>query len=131
MENKNNTVVTGVVLLLVGVFIGWAVFANRTNWRQMPYNMHSMSDGSMMQNNSMDYTMQGMMMGLEGKTGTDFDRAFLSGMIVHHQGAVAMAEAVLKMSQRPELLELARDIISAQNAEIEMMQGWQKEWFSK
>ncbi|MEK7569561.1 MAG: DUF305 domain-containing protein [Patescibacteria group bacterium] len=123
--------IIGAVLLLVGVFIGWLVFANRASWNQMPYNMRSMWGGSMMQNNSMDFAMQGMMMGLSGKTGDDFDRAFLSGMIMHHQGAVVMAEAVLKTSKRSELLKLANDIISAQTKEIEMMQGWQRTWFGE
>lgn len=78
-----------------------------------------------------DNVMYGMMTGLQGKTGDDFDKAFLSEMIVHHEGAVAMAEEVLKTSKRPELIKLANDIISAQNKEIEMMGGWNKAWFNK
>jgi uncharacterized protein (DUF305 family) len=70
-----------------------------------------------------------MMANLKGKTGDEFDKAFLSEMVVHHQGAVEMAKAVLATSKRPELIKLANDIISAQNKEIEMMQGWQKAWF--
>ena len=94
--------------------------------------MHQMPDGSMMQNsNGMDMTssMQGMMAGLQGKTGDAFDKEFLAEMIVHHQGAVDMAQAVLKTSKRPELIQLANDIITAQTKEISMMQGWQKNWF--
>lgn len=95
--------------------------------------MHKMPDGSMMYNVGMDMDsmMEGMMSSLEGKTGDDFDKAFLSEMIVHHQGAVAMAEEVLKTSKRPELIKLANEIIAAQNKEIEMMGGWNKTWFNK
>lgn len=95
--------------------------------------MHQMPDGSMMGgNNKMDMNsmMSTMMAGLNGKTGAEFDKAFLSEMIVHHQGAVVMAQAVLKNSKRPELIKLANDIISAQKEEIAKMQGWQKAWFN-
>jgi uncharacterized protein (DUF305 family) len=74
--------------------------------------------------------MSGMMAGLNGKTGDEFDKAFLAEMIVHHQGAVVMAKAVLKNSKRPELIKLASDIISAQTGEITMMKNWQKAWFN-
>ena len=77
----------------------------------------------------MDSSMQGMMAGLHGKMGDAFDKEFLSDMIVHHQGAVAMAQMVQETSKRPELLQLASDIISAQTKEIGMMQEWQKAWF--
>jgi uncharacterized protein (DUF305 family) len=78
---------------------------------------------------SMANMMQGMMAGLDGKTGDAFDKAFLSEMIMHHEGAVVMAQAVLKSSKRPEMLKLANDIISAQTGEIKMMQDWQSAWF--
>ena len=93
--------------------------------------MHKMPDGTMMVNVGMDMDsmMQGMMSSLEGKTGDSFDKAFLSEMIVHHEGAVAMAQEVIKNSKKPELLKLANDIISAQNQEIEMMNGWLKAWY--
>lgn len=73
--------------------------------------------------------MTGMMAGLNGKTGDDFDKAFLREMIVHHEGAVVMAQAVLKNSKRPELIKLANDIIAAQTGEIIMMKNWQQVWF--
>ena len=77
----------------------------------------------------MDQMMDGMMAELEGKTGDAFDKAFLSEMIVHHEGAVVMAKSVLKNSKRPELIKLANDIITAQTGEIGMMTNWQKTWF--
>jgi uncharacterized protein (DUF305 family) len=92
---------------------------------------HTMPDGTIMSNNhttDMASMMHDMNKNLEGKTGDAFDQAFLSEMIVHHQGAVDMAEQVLKVSKRPELIKLANDIISAQNKEIEMMQNWQSAW---
>lgn len=81
------------------------------------------------ENTSMNNTMTGMMSGLQGKTGDAFDKEFLSEMIVHHQGALEMAKAVLATSKRPELIKLANDVISAQTKEIDMMKGWQSAWF--
>lgn len=93
--------------------------------------MHMMDNGHMMMNSEMDMDdmMGSMMSGLEGKTGDAFDQAFISEMIVHHEGAVAMAEKVLQVSTRPELRTLAGNIISAQNAEIAQMKGWLAVWF--
>lgn len=104
--------------------------------------MHMMADGTMMQNGhsmgdmkdssgemDMQQMMDSMMSGINGKTGDAFDKSFLSEMIVHHEGAVLMAQAVLKNSKRPELIELAKGIIAAQTKEINMMKGWEVDWF--
>lgn len=132
MENKNN-ILFSVAFLVTGFFVGWLIYGyeDKTNMATIPMGMHQMSDGSMMQNSNagMQNMMEGMMMGLQGKTGDAFDQAFLSEMIMHHQGAVIMAEAVLETSRRPELTKLANDIIIAQTKEIEMMQEWQEVWF--
>ncbi len=77
---------------------------------------------------SMDHTMNTMIDNLEGKTGDELDRAFLDEMIVHHEGAIDMAEMV-KNSTRSELKNLAEDIIEAQTKEIEQMKIWRAEWF--
>ena len=93
--------------------------------------MHRMEDGSDMMDSSMEMhtQMQGMMMGLSGKTGDELDKAFLSGMIVHHEGAVEMATAVLSSGKHPELKQMAEAIITAQTAEIAQMKSWQKSWY--
>ena len=133
MENKNLIYVGSG--LLVGVILTLAISASMGGstgkYQRDMGMMHKMPDGSMMENKSMnmDSMMHDMMMNLDGKTGDAFDKAFLSEMIVHHQGAVVMAEAVLKVSKRPELVKLANEIISAQNKEIEMMKAWQSAWF--
>ena len=59
------------------------------------------------------------------------DRAFLNGMIIHHEGAVEMAQTLLKETKRPELLRLGNDIVSAQTQEIQMMKEWRKAWFNQ
>jgi len=52
-------------------------------------------------------------------------------MILHHQGAVAMAEAALKNAKHQEIKDLAKAIITAQNAEIQRMQEWQASWYGQ
>lgn len=73
-------------------------------------------------------TMRGMSMMLQGKTGDDFDRAFIQMMIPHHEGAIDMAELALENAKHEEMKQLARDIIEAQQREIDMMLEWQKNW---
>jgi uncharacterized protein (DUF305 family) len=70
------------------------------------------------------------MSGLSGKTGDAFEKAFIDEMIVHHEGAVDMAEMLLQKTKRPELVKLGNDIINAQTSEIEMMKEWRQTWFN-
>jgi len=67
---------------------------------------------------------------IEGKSGEEFEKAFIDEMIVHHEGAVDMAEMLLQKTKRPELVKLGNDIINAQTSEIEMMKEWRQVWFN-
>ncbi len=80
---------------------------------------------------AMQASMTGMTTGLVGKNGSTFDEEFLSEMVMHHQGAVDMAELALAHAQHPEIKTLASNIITAQTSEIQMMQQWQKNWFNQ
>ena len=60
-----------------------------------------------------------------------FDEAFIDAMIPHHQSAIEMARAALENSDNPKIKELAQNIISAQQREIEQMKQWRKEWYPK
>lgn len=86
-------------------------------------------------NNMQDHSamvMMGEMMDMEdmlkGKTGDDFDKAFLSGMIMHHQSAINMAAPGEANAQHQEVKDLTRAIVAAQSKEISQMQAWQKDW---
>ncbi len=57
---------------------------------------------------------------LESATGPEFDQLFLTGMIKHHEGAIDMAEMVTD-SRNQEVSTLAKQIVKAQKAEIELM----------
>lgn len=55
--------------------------------------------------------------------GNGTDRAFAAEMVPHHRSAVEMAEIAVERAERPEIAQLAEDIISAQNEEIELLEG--------
>lgn len=59
----------------------------------------------------------------------DPERAFLEMMIMHHDGAIDMAQLALTRSAQEELRELARDIIFEQAEEIFVFEGWLREWY--
>ncbi|GAA3259613.1 DUF305 domain-containing protein [Dactylosporangium siamense] len=72
-------------------------------------------------------TMPGPMSGadmakLQAATGTDFDKLFLQMMVVHHQGAITMAQAELAHGTNPDAKALASRIVKTQQAEIVAMQ---------
>lgn len=73
----------------------------------------------------------GMSMDMHGFAEADpFDRAFIDGMIPHHEGAIAMANAELKSGGNSQLKEIAKAIITAQNKEIAEMKQWRADWYS-
>jgi len=60
---------------------------------------------------------------------TEFDLMFIDMMIVHHQGAIAMADVALERGEHQEIRDLAQSIISTQQAEIDQMQTWRDAWY--
>ncbi|MEJ5943831.1 DUF305 domain-containing protein [Pseudokineococcus basanitobsidens] len=61
------------------------------------------------------------MTSLESLSGTEFDRAWLSMMVEHHEGAIAMFQDVLDGSGDPRVRKVAEGIVTAQQAEIATM----------
>lgn len=73
------------------------------------------------------HSMSGMVDGegmakLQAAQGADAARLFLTQMIAHHQGAVMMARTEEADGQNADALALGKEIIAAQQAEIEEMQ---------
>ncbi|MCO7222332.1 DUF305 domain-containing protein [Klenkia sp. PcliD-1-E] len=56
------------------------------------------------------------------------DVTFAQGMVPHHEQAVEMAELVPDRSTDPQVLDLAQRIQAAQGPEIEILDGWLREW---
>ncbi|MGW2211627.1 DUF305 domain-containing protein [Streptomyces sp. NPDC001781] len=65
----------------------------------------------------------GDMTALENSTGADFDKRFLTLMVVHHQGAVRMAHTEKAEGRDGRATRTADDVIAAQSAEIKEMKG--------
>lgn len=68
-----------------------------------------------------DVAMERMMADMHVAPTGDVDKDFARMMIPHHQGAIDMAEALLKHGKNEELKTLARNIIATQTEEIALM----------
>lgn len=66
---------------------------------------------------------------VEGRAGRAEVR-FLEGMIDHHQMALDMANDCLAKASTESVVTLCQNIIDAQSAEIELMQGWLLSWYN-
>lgn len=78
--------------------------------------------------NDMAGEMMDMGESLAGLTGSAFEKRFLELMTEHHQQAVEMARYAETNSNRSEIKTLAKNIIDAQNQEIDQMKRWLIEW---
>jgi uncharacterized protein (DUF305 family) len=58
---------------------------------------------------------------LETLKGADFDKLWLQSMIGHHEGAVTMAKTEIADGDNADAKALARQIVTAQEAEIDQM----------
>lgn len=58
-----------------------------------------------------------------------YDATFIDSMIVHHEGAIAMANQALQSAERPEIRAMAEAIIAAQQNEIDQMTNWRAAWY--
>lgn len=65
--------------------------------------------------------MTKMMGGMMVKPTGDADRDFVSMMVVHHQGAIDMAVAILRHGHNEKLRRLAQEIVVTQQQEIAAM----------
>lgn len=110
----------------MGFGIGGLGYTRMTPMMNFDDDDDGLARGMMMQ--GMMESGMGMSMMLRGKTGDDFDRAFIQLMIPHHQDAINMANMALENARHEEMKDLARDIISAQQREIDMMKQWQQSW---
>lgn len=129
MNYKTTTIVLALILVVTYAMHWRQIFDHDLTPDTTQQSTHQMPDGTMMHHDQdmMSMTMADMVTMLQGKTGSDLEKAFITGMIPHHQGAVNMAELLLQdATVRPELKAFAETIISAQQGEIDMMRAWLK-----
>lgn len=124
MEQKQ--ILTSIVALITGLGTGHVIWGMAP---QKPVDTTASMDHSA--HGGMQMEMNSMMASLEGKTGDEFDQVFLEEMIVHHEGAVDMAEAALANAQHAEIKELANAIIATQTTEIAEMRDWLTAWYGE
>lgn len=83
-------------------------------WGTPMGDMDGMDHGGMMSESDMQ--------ALEDASGDEASRLFLEQMIVHHEGAIEMAQDEVDDGQNPDVITLAENIIASQTAEIATME---------
>lgn len=66
-----------------------------------------------------------------GEADEQFDLRFIQAMTEHHEGAIDMANEILKKTEKEEIKTLAQNIIRDQTAEINQMKEWKNSWYSQ
>lgn len=95
-------------------------------WRKQWYGSDQIATG-----------MTGTMSGVGGmnvdlqqlESAQPFDKAFIDAMLPHHQSAIDMAKEAQTKAQHQEIKDLAGQIITAQQKEIDQMKAWRAQWF--
>ncbi len=105
-----------------------AEIVDMKGWYKSWFGRDVLSSGSMMGG------MAGGMMGNQTdlkkiESAKPFDKEFIEQMIPHHQMAVMMAQMLSRSSSRPEMKQLAENIISSQTKEINQMREWYQGWY--
>ncbi len=62
-----------------------------------------------------------MMRDLSKLSGATLDRVFLEDMIMHHMGALMMAQSIQPHIEHPEITDLTKAIVETQTEEIQLM----------
>lgn len=102
---------------LIGFFIGGLIVSVAATALDRPVTMPAP-----------DMSMTQMTDTFRDKQGDEFDQAFVSAMIEHHQGAVDMAKLSASNAKHEEIKQLSLGIIAAQEKEIHQMKQWQMDW---
>ncbi len=70
---------------------------------------------------------QPMMRELSGLSGAEIDKRFLEDMVMHHRGAIMMAQSVQEYIEHQEIADLSEAIILTQTEEIKVMKRLRSE----
>lgn len=106
---------------LIGFFLGGLLVA-------VSATVMNTEDESVSNSSMSSMSMDDMTNYLKDKTGDEFDKSFISGMIAHHEGAVEMAKLADKNAKHEKIKTLSKNIIAAQEKEISEMKQWQMDW---
>src|SRR3712207_5425915 len=115
-------VVGAVLLLLLMLFSAFAAGAAWTPW--------GVQDAGRGPNPSMGpHPMMGGSAAGSFDEDEPFDRQFIDRTIPHHAMAIRSAQHMISDSPRPEMREMAGDIVASQFEQIDLMRAWRKEWY--
>jgi uncharacterized protein (DUF305 family) len=84
---------------------------------------HGGDDMAGMSGDGMGMMSDEEMTALKNATGVEASRLFLTGMITHHEGAIAMAQKEIEDGKFAPAVELAHAIVKTQQQEIDTMKG--------
>lgn len=124
----NQKILIAVIALLIGGFGGYLI-ADRDE-----YEMNDMDHSMMMSDyQKSDVSQMGNMNGMDHSAMmVSSERAFIEGMIPHHQEAVDTAKEVIERgATTPEIKQLVENIVVAQEAEIVDMKEWYFAWYGE
>ena len=123
MKNQRTYIIAAVgiiAVIIAGVIT--AYFATRSN-TTTPTNQHDMSKmGTSTSDESATYKKYAAL------KGEAYDKAFLADMIVHHDGALNMAEMANGAATDQNIKNLAANINATQGREIARMNELQEKW---
>ena len=91
--------------------------------------MSGASGGGMMGGGMMGGASGGGMMGKGSQATAPYDLRFMDDMIMHHEGAIMSARMMISQSDHPELRDLARRIMTGQQAQVDQMRAWIRQWY--
>ena len=61
--------------------------------------------------------------------GAALERTYMSFLITHFDGNVAMSRLAATKGSRPEIQSLAQEVIRVDGQEAKMLRGWLKQWY--
>lgn len=124
MNNQRTSSIIAVII--IGIIIAGAItayFVTRSNTNTMTTPGHDMS--KMDRPSSGESATYKKYAALKGEA---YDKAFLADMIVHHDGALNMAEMANGAATNQNIKELAANINATQGREIARMNELQEKW---
>lgn len=91
---------------------------------------HSSHSGTHEPNQAHGQMSHGAMKSSPNAAKAEYDHQFIDTMVVHHQGAIEMAQLVDKRAGHEELKQLAKKMMDDQQKEIRQLQDWKQQWYA-
>lgn len=92
-------------------------------WRKSWYGSEAIPSGGAMHMGGMDTDLTKL------AAASPFDKAFIDAMLPHHLSAIEMATEAQTKAKHDEIKQLAKDIVAAQQREVDQMKAWRAQWY--